>query len=327
MDLFNSFKDTIFLKADSDLNRQLAGLKEIREKLSDTREIDKDIKIHEYGIFGENQIEYELKNAHIGMYVLHDVTFEYDGNKAQIDYLIFTRGYFYLIECKNLIGNVTVDKSGQFFREYELDGKKIKEAIYSPYTQALRHQDMLKKVWTKSHSKLDNFIFGRFHEEDFFKPLVVLANPKGFLNTYYAPKDIKSSIIRADQLISYIKRDLDKMKSSELSSEKNTKKAAEIWLSRSIVDNRDVISKYVNQMSEDNNDELIEKNLREFRKEKSQKMNIPLYYVFTDDELNSLIKNKPKTLDELRSSGILSSVKVKYHGKEILDILNMEVKK
>ena len=145
MELFSRFRDTVFLKEDSDLEKQLNELKKIRDKLQNTDEIDKDIKLLEYGIAGEKEIAFELKNANIGMYVLHDVTFEYDGNKAQIDYLLFTRGYFYLIECKNLVGNITVDSNGQFYREYEYKGKKIKESIYSPYTQAERHKDMMKK--------------------------------------------------------------------------------------------------------------------------------------------------------------------------------------
>ena len=125
MELFSRFRDTVFLKEDSDLEKQLNELRNIRDKLQNTDEIDKDIKLLEYGIAGEKEIAFELKNANIGMYVLHDVTFEYDGNKAQIDYLLITRGYCYLIECKNLYGNITVDNNGQFYREYEYKGKKI----------------------------------------------------------------------------------------------------------------------------------------------------------------------------------------------------------
>ena len=84
----------------------------------------------------------------------------FEGNKAQIDYLLFTRGEFYIIECKNLFGNITVDSSGQFYREYEYNGKRIKEGMYSPYTQAVRHKDMMRKIWASCHSKFENFILG-----------------------------------------------------------------------------------------------------------------------------------------------------------------------
>ena len=322
MELFNIFKNTVFLKEDSNLEKQLYELKNIRDKLENTEEIDKDIKLLEYGIIGEKEIAFELKNANIGMYVLHDVTFEYNGNKAQIDYLLFTRGIFYLIECKNLIGNIIVDSSGQFYREYEYKGKKIKESFYSPYTQAVRHQDMLKKVWSLNHSKLDNYIFGRFQGKDFFKPIVVLSNSKCFLNTKDAPKEIKNNIIRADQLISYIQKDIDSMNKSELSSEKITKKAAEIWLSRSAINNISIANKYLSKMKYKDTKQKLENELRLFRKEKSKLMNVPAYYIFTDDEMNNLLNIRPHTIDELRRKNILSEIKIKCHGEEIIKILN-----
>lgn len=322
MELFSRFRDTVFLKEDSDLEKQLNELRNIRDKLQNTDEIDKDIKLLEYGIAGEKEIAFELKNANIGMYVLHDVTFEYDGNKAQIDYLLFTRGYFYLIECKNLVGNITVDSNGQFYREYEYKGKKIKESIYSPYTQAVRHQDMMKKVWSANHSKLDNFIFGRFHGKNFFRPIVVLSNSKSFLNTKYAPKEIRNDIIRADQLISYIQKDIDNMDSAELCGEKMLKQAAETWLSRMVLNNTSLANKYLNQIINKNNKIDLENELRTFRKEKSKSMNVPAYYIFTDEELNSLLEIMPKTIEELKIKKILTDIKIKCHGDEIIKILN-----
>ena len=322
MELFSRFRDTVFLKEDSDLEKQLDELRKIREKLQNTDEIDKDIKLLEYGIAGEKEIAFELKNANIGMYVLHDVTFEYDGNKAQIDYLLFTRGYFYLIECKNLVGNITVDSNGQFYREYEYKGKKIKESIYSPYTQAVRHQDMMKKVWSANHSKLDNFIFGRFHGKNFFRPIVVLSNSKSFLNTKYAPKEIRNDIIRADQLISYIQKDIDNMDSAELCGEKMLKQAADVWLSRSITNNTNISNKYLNAIKDKDDKADLENKLRTFRKEKSKSMNVPAYYIFTDEELNNLLEIMPKTIEELKTKRILTDIKIKCHGEEIIRILN-----
>lgn len=322
MELFNIFRNTVFLKEDSDLEKQLYELKKIRGKLKNTDEIDRDIKLLEYGIIGEKAIDFELKNANIGMYVLHDVTFEYNGNKAQVDYLLFTRGYFYLIECKNLIGNITVDSNGQFYREYEYKGKKIKESIYSPYTQAVRHQDMMKKVWSANHSKLENYIFGRFQGKNFFRPIVVLSNSKCFLNIKDAPEEIKNNIIRADQLINYIQKDIDSMDSSELSKEKTLKHAAEIWLSRSVTNNTSIVNKYLNEIDDKDNKVELESKLRSFRNEKSKSMNIPPYYVFTDDEMNSLLSIMPNTIDELRRKKILSEIKIKCHGEDIIRILN-----
>ena len=320
MELFKIFRKTIFLKESSDLEKQLNELKKIRNKIKDKNEIDKDIKLLEYGVNGEKEIEFELKNANIGMYVLRDVTFECDGNKAQIDYLVLTRGCFYLIECKNLFGNITVDSNGQFYREYEYNGKKIKEAIYSPYTQAVRHQDMLKKVWAANHGKLDNFIFGRSHRKDFFRPVVVLSNSKSFLNTIHAPKDIKNDIIRADQLVTYIQKDIDNMNRAEMCGEKTLKKAAEIWLSRSVLNDMSILNKYLNEINEYKQN--LENNLRLFRKEKSLSMKVPAYYIFTDEEMKNLLEIMPESIEELKVKKRRTDRKIRCHGEEIINILN-----
>lgn len=67
-------------------------------------------------MLGEANIAYELKNADMDMYVLHDIYLECDGLSAQIDYIIITRKGVYIIECRNLVGNVEVNNRGEFIR-------------------------------------------------------------------------------------------------------------------------------------------------------------------------------------------------------------------
>lgn len=318
MSIFDKFDKTIFLKEDSNLIKQLEELKSIRNKVNNKNDIDRDIRILEYGIQGEKNIAYELKNANIGMYVLHDITLEFEDNKVQIDYMIFTRGYTYLIECKNLFGNITVDQNGQFRREYEINGKKIKEAIYSPYTQIIRHNDVMKKIWASGKNKLLTTLLKNKFNDNWYKPLVVLSNSKGLLNIKFAPKEMRNNIIRVDQLVSYIKRDLDNYPKFDLSTEKGVKENAESWLSCNISEYNSIANKY--NIGDLNND-LYEK-LKTFRKEKSKRMNIPAYYIFNDDEMERLIKSMPKDINELKSLNIISDVKVKLHGEDILKILN-----
>ncbi len=51
-------------------------------------------------------------------------------------------------------------------------------------------------------------------------------------------------------------------------------------------------------------------------------MKIPAYYVFTNDELDKLVKLRPKTIDELKKLNILTPVKVKTHGESIINEIN-----
>ena len=66
----------------------------------------------------------------------------------------------------------------------------------------------------------------------------------------------------------------------------------------------------------------IRKKLIEFRKEKAKEKGIPAYYIFNNDELDKLLLVMPKTKKELLDAKILSEVKLKLHGDEIIRIIN-----
>jgi len=69
------------------------------------------------------------------------------------------------------------------------------------------------------------------------------------------------------------------------------------------------------------NDNLKDR-LIEFRTKRSSEMNIPAYYVFTNEELDKLIEIRPKTIEELINFNILPAIKVKTHGEKIINIIN-----
>lgn len=263
MGLFDVFRDTVFLKEDSSLEKQIDELKKIRDNVSDKDKIDKDIKLLELGLQGEKEIAFELKNANIGMYVLHDVTLSYEDLKAQIDYVIVTKGYTYLVECKNLLGDIIVDNKGQFMRSYEVKGKKIKEGIYSPYTQAVRHKEILKKRWLSKRNKLQIMLWEKSFENMWYKPLVVLSNSKCLLNTKYAPNDVKKNTIRVDQLVSYIKRDLERYDHDMYSSKKNMVELAESFLKdNEEVEYYDIASRYQKDIESNKEKKALEENVK-----------------------------------------------------------------
>lgn len=266
MGLFDVFRDTVFLKEDSSLEKQIDELKKIRDKVSDKDKIDKDIKLLELGLQGEKEIAFELKNANIGMYVLHDVTLSYEDLKAQIDYVIVTKGYTYLVECKNLLGDITVDNQGQFMRSYEVKGKKIKEGIYSPYTQAVRHKEILKKRWLSKRNKLQIMLWEKSFENMWYKPLVVLSNSKCLLNIKYAPNDVKKNTIRVDQLVSYIKRDLERYDHDIYASKKNMAELAESFLKdNEEVEHSSIVNRYLNDIENNKDKKIEDENIADYK--------------------------------------------------------------
>lgn len=64
----------------------------------------------EYGIAGEKNIEFELKNSHKPMYILHDIYIQDGDLSAQIDYLVFTKKICFVIECKYLYRDIEINK-------------------------------------------------------------------------------------------------------------------------------------------------------------------------------------------------------------------------
>ena len=206
MGIFDKIKNPIFLKEDSEADKQLAALQALKENLSGNAlgKIEKEISRVEAGIIGERQIRFELENSHIPMYVLHDLFMENEGLKAQIDYLVITRKSVYIVECKNLYGNIEIKGDGSFVRTYQYGGKSYKEGIYSPITQNERHAELIKAIRAKTKGMIAKGIFEKHFDEN-YHTVVVLANPKTVLNDRYAKKEDKEMVVRADQLTSRIK--------------------------------------------------------------------------------------------------------------------------
>src|SRR5665648_247383 len=146
--IFDKKMEPVFLKDSSEAKEHLIELEKLLGKATGEIKlnIEKDIKLLSYGIAGEENIAFELKNSHIPMYVLHDVYIEDEDLSVQIDYLVITQNRIFVIECKNLYGDIEVNSCGDFVRTISFNGKKFKEGIYSPITQNKRHLDLLKKI-------------------------------------------------------------------------------------------------------------------------------------------------------------------------------------
>lgn len=207
MGLFDRGFGPIFVKETSDAEKYIEKLKKLAESANDKeikKEIEKQIKLMTYGIVGERNISFELKNSGMDMYILHDIYIVAGELSAQIDYIVITRKHVYVIECKNLIGDIEIDSNGNFVRKYELFGKTVKEGFYSPITQNERHRQVLKYIRKASKNNILTKMMFEKYFDDLYKSIIVLANPKTICNDRYAKKEVKEKVIRADQLISYI---------------------------------------------------------------------------------------------------------------------------
>ena len=313
------FKDTVFYKDNSDLLDRYNALKLLVKEYPNNDKLLNEMFIIKKGLEGENEIAYQLKKANIGMYILRDVKIKYKDMTAQIDYVIITPVFIYYVECKNLVGNITVNVKGDFIREFTVNGKKIKKGMYSPLRQVEAQREVVRKLWEDSTS---NFIraFASSKFNYYRKVLVVVANQDTILNTSKAPKDIKYKVLRADALVNQIKYDINHINRDEyFNSKTNMEKIAKGYLSYCVEEHINYYEYYKNKYC--NSDDLKER-LIELRKRRSFELNIPLYYVFNNEELEKLIELQPKSLDELRNLNILSSIKIKCHGEALIDEIN-----
>lgn len=331
MDLVNSFKDalrfkdTVFYKESSDLQDKYNALIKLNEEYPNNDDLLCELYIVKKGLDGENEIAYQLKKSHIGMYVLRDLKFQYEDLTAQIDYVIITPVFIYYIECKNLVGNITVNEKGDFIREVTINGKKVKKGMYSPLRQVEAQREVLRKIWNTEVGKFTK-LFATSKFDYYRRVLVVAANHETILNTSHAPKDMQYKILRADSFIRQMEYELEHINKDEiLSTRKEMEELAQSYLQLSVKENINYYDYYKNKFCMNKNtidNHRLREQLIQFRKNRSKEMGLPAYYIFNNDELDQLIELKPKTLNELKNAKILSPIKIKTHGESIIEEIN-----
>lgn len=205
---FHKHFGPIILKENSDAEEFIFRMKDLSAKASGSLKgkIDAQIAAAEAGLAGEKQILFHLKNSGIDMVVMHDLCLEREGLFAQIDFLVMTRKHTFVIECKNLYGNIEIDEKGNFIRHKGYGKFTRKEGMESPVTQNERHLNLLKNI--RLDFKNGSIQKARFDRKfsNFYRSLIVLANPKTIVNDKHAPQEIRNIVIRADQLAAHIKK-------------------------------------------------------------------------------------------------------------------------
>lgn len=330
LNIFNdTFKDTILYYSGNTLENKI---KVLENKLKNTKSKEEksylyeEIQKYKYGIQGENKILYELKNSHIPMYILHDINLEYKDYKAQIDFIILTKKNYYIIECKNLYGNISIDNKGNF---YKINNKN-KIGIYNPITQLDRHINIIRRYIEDRNNFIGKLIVKKIFDS-MYHGIVVLANDNTVVEDKYAPKNVKNKVIRADQLIEYIKY-IEKNTDSYASSEKDIisscnnilalcKKEETIAEERPLLNiNEDITDN--NKTININNDDEIRTNLKKYRLNKSRELNYKPYFIFSDKTLEELINKKPKNKVELKQIEGFGDKKIEMYGIDIIKIIN-----
>lgn len=343
---FDMITDTLFLKDFTKENVNLQKLEEISKNISDWKTkklIEKDISLLKWGIEGENNVYFELKNSFLPMICLHDIRIEVGDLSAQIDFLILTNKFFYIFETKHLVGDIRINKNGDFIRVTKDEhGNKKEEGMYNPVTQGERHARILKKFLESKNI---------FNIPDFpIKSIAILANPKTILDKENAPEHIKDNIYRNDQLVYFLQNEfrndsfelmISDSKLNFISNEilennkpllfnyeskyklKDDKEYKQFCKNKTPKDNNTELS---NDIKNDNSQDKLREKLKELRKSKAKELSLKAYELFTNKQLELILQHMPKTLVELNYLNILPKKGSLFLGSSIIETINYDVK-
>lgn len=314
------FKNQVLYKEDTTTQKELDRMKEYL-KTHPNKALENKVKLFEYGLAGEKQVLYELLHSGIGMYILHNVNFKYKGKSAQIDFVVITARCTYFIECKNFIGNITINSKGDFVRTYMKNNKKVTEGTYNPITQSKRHLEIIKEENYDNANILYKMNFEKTFDS-FHDYIVVMANPKTIINDKYAPRNIKERLVKADQIIECLKR--LESKREPFRFEKDIKKVADVYIEsnkeKSLLKN--FIAEDEKENIKDDNKETIRAELKKYRLQKAKSLNYKPYFIFNDQTLEEILSIMPSTLDDLKKISGFGDKKIESYGQDIINIIN-----
>lgn len=314
------FKNQVLYKEDTTTQKELDRMKEYL-KTHPNKDLENKVKLFEYGLAGEKQVLYELLHSGIGMYILHNVSFEYKGKSAQIDFVVITARCTYFIECKNFIGNITINSKGDFVRTYMKNNRKVTEGTYNPITQSKRHLEIIKEENYDNANILYKMNFEKTFDS-FHDYIVVMANPKTIINDKYAPKNIKERLVKADQIIECLKR--LESKRDPFRFEKDIKKVADVYIESN--KEKSLLKSFIAEDEKENikgdNKETIRSELKKYRLQKAKSLNYKPYFIFNDQTLEEILSIMPRTLTDLKKISGLGDKKIEFYGQDIINIIN-----
>lgn len=348
----SNLREPNFIKEFNEDNKQLRDLEELLKVAPEEikNEIEQDIKLLSYGLIGEKNVAYELKHSHMPILILHDLYLEYNGLTAQIDYVVITQRFILVIECKNMVGDIEITSEGDFVRYFKSNNGKVykKEGMYSPVVQNERHVEIIKDI-LKSEKYFTKNDYGMVQH------VVTVANPKSVINSKYAKKELRDHIIKHDQLINKMKQLHEANKNGHWFPEESMYKIADSLMKFngtyvvdyekkygiSIISHKEEIkidnfNEIINCTEDENieadNKEITEeidlieesqlyKKLKEYRLKKSREEKVKPYFLYNNLQLETIVKVKPKTLEELKEINGFGNVKCEKYGVDIIEII------
>jgi hypothetical protein len=323
-----NIKEPTFIRDVCDAQTQVEKLRELKKivPLELAAKIDDDIKMLSYGISGENNVAYELKNSYMPILILRDLHLEYKGLTAQIDFVVIDTKFILVIECKKMLGDIEVTSNGDFIRLFKNTYGKVykREGIYSPIVQNQRHLELIKHIICDGMESIKER-----NCMDILRSIVIFANSKTIVNMKYTKAEVKGSVIRCDQLIEHMKKLHTANENGHWLVESGMYKVVEVLMAHHKDIEVDYTQKYnigtdiKNEPSSSLTQIPIEeteiyKDLKEYRLLKSREEGIKAYYIFTNAQLEQIISLRPNNTDMLMNINGFAKRQCEKYGDAII---------
>ncbi|QOR67979.1 HRDC domain-containing protein [Cytobacillus suaedae] len=315
----------------SNLINNLTSLAESKDPSIDIKKVENHLKLFSIGITGEKNVLFELQNSMLPFLVLHNINIEFEDYKAQLDFVIITHKFILVMEVKKLFGNIHITENGDFQRVITKNNKVVnKEGMYSPINQVERHVAILDRL-LKSNGSINKCPI---------KYAVTFANQKTIIDIdKNAPSNIKSNVIRHDQIKTFLKNELEK-KSPVFMLDQHLYGIADAILlnckEKSFNFEDYTLDKPKEIKKESIYDAILLENplvtshtlrelLADFRLRLSRELNVKPYYIFTNRILENLVEKKPVTIQQLIEIEGFGHKKTQEFGKEIISIIQRNI--
>lgn len=322
-----------------DLEQQCQELNASPEKDDLLKEIRSKIFTEQLGIKGEHQVSHALKCSTSDKYILSDLYFyQPDSEILQIDFIVITHKYIYLLEVKNTTSSccyrVCDDNSlGYYHIEFNNHWREhfpIKFKDNDPITQSENHRSLLYNIM-RNNSLLKNYL-----SEERLHDIVVFANNTSTIYTKNSNHELTNKLVLMKNLIRYIDSTdkLSKIRSLSLEQMEeigNTLLACSSPCTKSYTA---IIEKKLNHIM--NSEAITNKVSKNFltddeltdllRKYRSiQAGTQPRYTIFRDETLHKIVALKPQTLEELSCISGIGDNRLQKYGDDILQIIKGEI--
>ena len=241
-------------------------------------------RLMNYGLIGEERVSHQLKLLDQYVVCLYNIRMNIKGIKLQIDYVVITNNNLYLIEVKNLLGNIHIEKNCKIIRKVFYNNIYKESSMENPFNQMNRHKELIETFLEY------NGIVKQVQN------LLVMANDKMIIEN----ESPNANIIKYDEIINFIKsnEELSYYKKDAMLLGKLILKYDEQYnyfmlkVIKKNIDNQ-YVPKFENYYELD-----LYLKLLKIRKEISKSKNIPPCNIFNNREAELLVINKPTTKAE-----------------------------